>query len=311
MMRKIGIITICICLTKTIMGQGCSDAGFCSAGFLKSNQGTSDFKNAVGFSLGYALGEQGVNIINAQFEPQFKIKEKSMVQIKVPFIMVYGELGKTNGLGDVVITYNYKLDSFRKKPLTLTLGSRIGTGTSNLKSDENLSLPMPYQISLGTTDIIIGAKYQLGKSLSVSLAMQQPLLHKNQNGFDSSTFKSFALINNLQKEENYFISSKLRRKGDMMLRIDYTKILKKAFISAGLLPIYHLGNDQIEEARGKSKAIANSKGLTLNINADYRYSFNSRVDISITAAAPLIVRKSRPDGLTRSMVLLSGLKYVF
>lgn len=289
-------------------GQGCSDAGFCTAGNFK-NQSTNDsIKNSLGFSFGYAIGEQGTTIITPQFEPQIKISDKSIVQIKIPFQYIKGDLGNNKGLGDVIFTYSYTLDSIGNNPLTFSVGTRIAIGTASFTKD-NIPMPMPYQVSLGTTDLIIGARVQLKKGFSVSLGYQQPLFNRNQNGFDSAAFKNLKLLNKLPNEDNYFISSYLERKGDIMLRLDKNFIIKKATVSIGILPIYHLGKDKAKINKGTTVSLENSQGLTLNVNAGIYYKVSSKLEISTIAATPLIVRKSRPDGLTRALVLLPALRY--
>ena len=115
----------------------------------------------------------------------------------------------------------------------------------------------------------------------------------------------------VKPEDNFFISSYLERKGDILLRIDKTFKLKNAIISIGLLPIYHLGNDKARIHKTKTVEIENSQGLTLNLNAGCYFRLNAKLELSALAATPLIVRESRPDGLTRSLVFVPGLRYFF
>jgi hypothetical protein len=288
-------------------GQGCSDAGFCSAGSIKASNNDS-IKNSLGFSVGYAIGEQGTTIITPQFEPQIKISDKSMVQIKIPFQFINGDLGSNKGLGDAIVTYNLNVTNLGKKPLTFTLGTRIATSTSSEKRD-NIPMPMTYQVGLGTTDLIVGARIQFKKGFSVSLGYQQPLFNRNQNGFDSAAYKNLKLAKQLPDDENYFISSYLERKGDIMMRLDKLFKIKKSTFSIGILPIYHLGKDKARINKGTIVNLENSQGLTLNINAGLNYKISNKLEISAIAAAPLIVRKSRPDGLTRAIIFVPALRY--
>ena len=288
--------------------QGCSDAGFCTAGNIKPS-GKDQMRNSLGFSIGYGMGERRTNIYTPQFEPQIKVTDKSMIQLKIPLVYIKGDITRKSGLGDVILTYNYLFDSAWKSPITLTIGTRIATGTASLKKD-NLPLPMPYQISLGTTDLILGVKIELKKGFSVSVGYQQPLFNRNQNGFDSAAFKSLMKEEQLNSEDNFFISSNLKRKGDILLRIDRTHILKHGALTVGLLPIYHLGNDKVSMGNEEVE-IENSKGLTLNINMGFYHRWDNNLEFSTLFATPVIVRKSRPDGLTRAMVVVPGLRYYF
>jgi len=308
-MNRIFIFIICISFLYKANGQGCSDAGFCTAGGLRPILGQSEpIQNSLGFTIGYSLGEQRTSYITPQFEPQVKVSDKGMIQVKIPIVFIYGELGNSQGLGDVILTYNHQFDSLWKQKISLTVGTRIGTGTSSFKIDD-IALPMPYQRSLGTTDLILGAKIFFKKGFSLSVGFQQPLVNINQNGFDSSAFYQVASNYDLKPEDNYFISSNLKRKGDLMLRIDKSFEWKKRFISVGILPIYHLGKDVASISKGQETKIEGSQGLTLNINASIAHKISSKCEISSTVAVPLIVRDSRPDGLTRSLILVAGLRY--
>jgi len=305
------ILSLIICLFSSFSAnsQGCSDAGFCTAGNIKpNNQSDKTFKNSIGFTLGFALGEQGTQIITPQFEPNIRINDRSMVQLKIPMVLIKGDLATVSGLGDAILTYNYLFDSLSTYPIMITAGTRIATGTASSKN-ENIALPMPYQLSLGTTDFILGAKIELKKGFSISLAYQQPVFNRNQNGFDSAAFKSLAKEEALLPEDNFFISSNLKRRGDVMVRIDKAFKTKNAFITLGLLPIYHLGKDEVEIAKNKTIELEGSQGLTLNLNTSVYYKLSSKTELSLILAMPLIVRESRPDGLTRSFVSVLGFRY--
>jgi hypothetical protein len=68
-------------------------------------------------------------------------------------------------------------------------------------------------------------------------------------------------------------------------------------------------NDKYTDKNGITNEINGSEGLTLNINAIFTYQINSRNQFALNLAAPLVVRNSRPDGLTRSF--LSNFQYSF
>lgn len=307
-MRLFFLLIISTGLIYNAQSQGCSDAGFCTTGSIKPSIKKDSIRNSLGFTFSYAKGERGTTILTPQFEPQFKVSDKSMVQVKIPFTFIKGDIASNNGIGDVILSYNYRIDSVLKNPLMVTLGTRIATGTSSLKND-NIPMPMPYQLSLGTTDLIVGTRMNFKKGFSLSVALQQPIVNRNQNGFDSAAFKSLIKNKGLKVEENYFISSYIERKGDVLLRIDKIFSFKKTTITVGLLPIYHLGNDKARINKATTVTIENSKGLTLNANAGIYYKLNEKLELSAVSAAPLIVRQSRPDGLTRSFIFLTGLRY--
>ncbi len=295
---------------NTAHGQGCSDAGLSSTGSLKPSTNNDSIKNSLGFTFNYSIGEHGTTIITPQFEPQIIISDKSMVQIKIPFNFIKGHLGNANGIGDVILSYNYKIDSIWKYPIILTIGTRIASGTASLKYN-NFSLPMPYQTSLGTTDIILGAKMKFKKGFSISFGFQNPLVNRNQNGFDSASYKILITNKQINTKDNYSISSYLQRKGDIMFRLDKILTFKKTQATLGLLPIYHLGNDLARINKATTIEMKNSRGLTLNFDAGLNYKIKNNIIFSAIAAAPIIFRISRPDGLIRKMFTILGIQYFF
>jgi len=286
--------------------QGCSDAGFCTAGSIKpGSSNTEKMQNSVGISLGFGIGEQGTTIITPQLEPQLKVNDRSLVQVKIPFVQINGDLGKISGLGDVILSYSYLWDTTGKLPLMLTVGTRIATGTASQRAN-NIPLPMPYQTSLGTTDLILGARLGLKKGFSISFAYQQPLFNRNQNGFDSTAFNAL----NLEDSKNYFLSSELKRKGDVLLRIDKMFKGKKTNYTMGVLPIFHLGKDQIRNEQNQWVKLEGSQGLTVNINGSIVHKLSDKTELSLIAGMPIAIRQSRPDGLTRAFVSVLGLRYL-
>ncbi len=308
-MKSVSLIIALLFIAVKVQSQGSSDAGLSMVGNMRPSGNNDSMKNGLGFSFSYGIGERGTIILTPQFEPQIKISDKSMVQIKIPMVQINGDLGKINGMGDVILSYSRLLDSVWKYPILITIGTRIATGSSSLKSD-NISLPMPYQLSLGTTDIILGAKIKLKKGLSIAVGFQNPLFNRNQNGFDSAAY-NLVKTKQIKEENNYFISSYLRRKGDIMIRIDKTFNYKKTMTSIGIVPIYHLGNDKARIDKATTVEMKNSKGLTLNVNVGFMYKLSPKLELSAIAAAPIIMRNSRPDGLTRSFLFIPGLKYDF
>ena len=286
--------------------QGCSDAGFCTAGSIKPGSLSNEInQNGIGISLGYGIGEQGTTVFTPQLEPRLKVNDQSMIQVKIPFVQIKGDLGNFSGVGDVILSYNYLWDTTGKLPLLLTIGTRIATGTASQRTN-NIALPMPYQTSLGTTDLILGARWSLKKGFSVSLAIQQPLFNRNQNGFDSTAFKAL----NIEDSKNYFLSSELRRKGDILLRIDKMFKGKKTNYTMGILPIYHLGKDEIKNEQNQWVKLDGSQGLTVNINGSIVHKLSEKTEISLIAAMPIAIRQSRPDGLTRAFVTALSFNYL-
>lgn len=117
----------------------------------------------------------------------------------------------------------------------------------------------------------------------------------------------------------YFESFALERANDAVVRIQYAIPIKRITLQPGLLAIHHLGKDsrlEFKDGTGNMEIpdrvdIAGSEGLTLNFTADARYRLNDSWSIEASFGSPMVVRQVRPDGLTRSMVLSVGPRFVF
>lgn len=270
--------------------QGCSDAGFCSAGSMKS--GGEDENRDFTFSLPYAMGEQGTVIITIQPEVNWRWGEKNNLQLKLPYMLTTGNLGNTHGLSDPILLYSRTLKQNKWKWIA-NVGGRFAVNQSDKKNNNNESLPMPYQTSLGTYDLIAGLSV-LSDNWQFAAGLQQPIIQNNQNSFIHSPASS-------DRQLSYFESYSLLRKGDIMIRAERILNWNKWHFAGGFLPIYHLGNDQHETSAGNLN-IAGSKGLTLNMNVNLKYQIKEQSVFGFILATPLIVRDSRPDGLTRAFV---------
>ena len=271
--------------------QGCSDAGFCSAGSMKS--GGSQLQSDITLSLPFALGEQLASIFIINPELNYKIGEKQKVQIKLAYQFVSGNLGQTQGLGDPIVTYSRIIKEKKGWITVANIGARIAVNDANKKSENNRPFPMPYQTSLGTHDLIAGFALK-NDHWNFALGYQQPLIQNNNNEF-------YHDMNSTDKELKYFESRRLMRKGDIMLRAERTEEWNKLKITAGFLPIFHLGKDKVSSAIGDVN-VPNSEGLTLNINFNVNYTIKEKMNFGFIGASPLVVRENRPDGLTRAFV---------
>jgi len=162
-------------------------------------------------------------------------------------------------------------------------------------------LPMAYQTSLGTADIIVGMAIT-GKYFSLTTALHQPFI-QNRNEFLPEDYPDGIIT------ENYISTRGYHRKGDVLLRLSHpVKFRNNQWILiSSILPIYHLGNDSYVDNTGKHSEINGSSGLTLNLNLFLQYRISESNHIEISAGAPIISRKVRPDGLSQFSL---GVEYV-
>jgi hypothetical protein len=302
------IFSFACLIEKDAIGQGCSDAGFSSAGSMQIGGNNpiaiGSEKYNVNLSLSYAAGEQNTTIFSVQPEWNWAINKESRLQFRLPYTFVSGNLGQSSGLGDPVISYSLlikekqklKEDTARKDSwLWLsTIGGRFGINDASYTGRGQRPLPMTYQTSLGTYDIIFGLSLQ-NKDWHFAFGFQQPLV---QNNFNAFVHDSAASPNELK----YFQSGSLWRKSDVMFRMERNIEWKDVKFTGGVLPIYHLGRDRFTDSSGRKREIEGSEGLTLNVNLKLNYKWTERLFIGSIFGMPLMVRDERPDGLTRSFV---------
>ncbi|BDD06405.1 hypothetical protein [Aureibacter tunicatorum] len=286
--------------------QGCSDAGICTAPSVSSGAGEEDgFNSSISLELPYGIGDDGVSIFSPTLVGTYAISPKTIAQIKLPFVFASGNLGSVSGLGDITTSLTRELISNTDYKLMATVGVRIGVNNADA-TENNKPLPMVYQTSLGTTDLLLGisAKY---KAWLFALGYQQNLTGENGNEF---LMNSPAWVGNEHVSE-YPDSRMLNRKPDLMIRIERKFEIGKLNLYAGLLPIFHLGEDEYLDMEGNNMKIEGSSGLTLNANVNLRYRMADNIDLGLNIGAPLIVRETRPDGLTRAFVISPSIKFLF
>ena len=287
--------------------QGCSDAGVCTIHAIKNNTSTSGEKGdknnniAVGFAFG--KGERNTSVYTPYIEYTRSITDQTSVTGKISFSAVTGELANTSGLGDLFVSVNHAIDNNRKWQKSLVVGLKIPFDQADIV-ENGIHLPMPYQTSLGTTDLVLGLSY-IRQSFGATLALQQPLKKMNGNRFLPSDYPSVPLA------AEYLPTNYFERKSDALLRFSYNFDLNRSRFSIrpSLLGIYHLGNDSYADMNKMRIKIEQSSGLTLNGNVFVGYSLNKSSALELSAGAPFVVRTNRPDGLTRSFV--ASLEYKF
>jgi hypothetical protein len=300
----------CLWLTlvsvKYARSQGCSDAGVCTVNSLKNNIPASgkdnNGANAIMIGIGYGKGEKSTNNYALYLEYTRALSKRTFISGKINYSAISGELANTNGPGDVFITVNHAFDTRKKWQKSFVLGVKVPLNNAD-RMEKNIALPMPYQTSLGTTDLIAAVSITR-KSLGASLAFQQPLQSANKNKYLPEDYLPGLL------EANYLPTNKFNRKGDVVGRLLYQFKTGKMFsIRPGLLGIFHLSNDSYIDKNETRKTIPGSRGLTLNGNLFLDYQLEKRNAIGLSLGLPVIVRDQRPDGLTRKFT--ASLEYRF
>lgn len=272
--------------------QGCSDAGFCTVDGLKPHDDMHENGPASLLKLGafYGLADNSITVYGNYLEYGYRLNSKLGFSAKLTSLGQSGNEITTFGLSDIYLTGNYQAsDKF-----SLTLGAKLPLMAGD-RSLNDLPLPMDYQSSLGTFDLIIGLGYEWGK-LQLAAALQQPLT-QNNNQFLASAYPEDSELASILSTRNF------DRAGDALLRLSYPlEINSKLKFSPSALAIYHLRKDRFTNELDQVIDIENSQGLTLNANLYFDYKLSAVSSLQFNAGFPFIVRPNRPDGLTRSFI---------
>ena len=272
--------------------QGCSDAGFCTINSFKpgSEDSSSQEQNQLKVGAFFGSADNSIAVYGSYFEYNRNLNHKFGLDAKLTTLAQNGNGIATFGLSDIFINANYK----SSENLSFTLGAKIPLSDAS-KTYNDLALPMDYQASLGTTDLIFGLGYVINK-IRFTAAMQHPLT-QNKNEFISSNYPINSALRSFQSTNNF------ERKGDVLLRVSYPLSLSSNLkLTPSILPIYHLSNDKFTDEFNNTSEIIGSQGLTLNVNAFLDYKINNKSTVQLNVALPFIVREARPDGLTRSFI---------
>lgn len=291
---KFIILVTCLLLflNNKTSAQGCSDAGFCTVNSLKPNSTDSLNQNYNRLKFGFSFGkaDNSISVIGNYIEYNRLINNQFGIDFKLTSIAQNGNGISVFGLSDIFINAAYRVN----ENINLTLGAKIPLSRSQ-KTLNDLPLPMDYQSSLGTYDLIFGISYVLNK-IQLTAAIQQPLSY-NQNQFIADKYP----VNSKLRE--FYSTNKFKRNGDVLFRISYPiELSQDLLFTPSILPIYHLANDKYTDEFNIEREIDRSKGLTLNGNIYLDYFINNNNIIQLNVGMPFIVRDARPDGLTRSFI---------
>ena len=305
-MKSFLLVLISIALSPALHSQGCSDAGFCSLGILKNNAPGTGKKYSIAIGASYGAGEQNTSSFNPYLEYSVKANKNFRYQLKITSVYANGFLGSNFNLGDVFGFVNYIVKSKSINKLSLLSGIKIPLSYSNDKNKNGMPLPLDYQSSIGSFDLIEGINYILREKWELNAGIQIPVVQKNKNTFFPDEY-SDPRINNFPATNNF------KRKSDALLRIGHYIFIKKSSITLkpNILAIYHLGEDSYENRLGKRENINGSDGVTMNAAIIATKRFKNNNQLELITAAPFIVRDVRPDGLTRSVVVNIQYSFIF
>ena len=310
LLRFIPLLALLTILSVRVNAQGCSDAGFCSMGAMKPDQPYNkkiEFKlRSMEVSYYRASTTTTAKIMVANAEMNFSLNRKTSFQVKVPYLMASGNLGKTSGLSDLSFCLTRNVFTSDKYDINVTLGGKIPTNKSDIE-DAGKPFPMYYQTSLGTYDAIAGASL-ITRNWLFAAGIQYPFLHQNENKFtDNKDWPDYP-------SPDYILSHgpayKLERGTDVMLRAERNFRFARINFSVGLLPIYRINKDKIvDNVTDERVEVDKTTGLALSGIVTAGYSFNVRSGLKLLLGRRLVHREVNPDGLTRESV--TSLSYFY
>ncbi len=312
------LLFFCLMLVPTslVMSQGCSDAGFCTMGAMKPDQTYSkkiDFKLR-SFELNYYHGKTKLTPVITMYnaELNFGINEKYSFQFKVPYQTVSGKLGDTQGVGDLSFSFSRGIVLENGFNLGLTLGGKIATGRSDIEANNSPfgsgDLPMYYQISLGTHDLVAGASI-INDNWLFATGIQIPVIHQNENDFRWGKWPDYPSPKYIKK---YDLANDLKRGTDVMLRAERNFRFINFNYGLGLLAIYRITRDErLDFNTDKRIKPEETTGLVLNLLANFGYNFNINHSVKLIGGLKLMDRDLNPDGLTRKHVISTSYVYRF
>ncbi len=309
-MKSWVLLSFFLLISVSLLAQGCSDAGFCTMGAMKPDQ---PFNKKIAVKLrsmevSFYRGSTTLTpiIYVATLDMNFSLNRKTTFQVKIPFQHVEGRLAKTSSLSDLSICFTRNIYSSDKFDLNWSVGGKIPSNRSDFSTSDGNALPMYYQTSLGTWDIISGISL-INRHWLIATGIQIPL-NQNNNQFDWHRWDNghpndpdeFAYV---QKYPN---STYLKRGTDVMLRVERNFRLSRFNFSVGLLPIYRITADKVTNFKGERTSFDlkgnEAIGLAMSWITTAGYSFNVRSGIKLLVGHKIMQREYSPDGLTRELV---------
>jgi hypothetical protein len=286
-----------------VSGQGCGDAGACSAGSLGLHEsGQNETRFWMGYAQSIGLADKESLVLSTDLTINHRLFHNTGLEVRIPYLVTIGNLGTTSGPGDLLVSLSQVVFQEKKSAFSIVAGGRIKTNESDKEMDGE-PLPMVYQSSLGTHDIFAGIAWHSG-DWSLSLAYQHPF---------GSNKNEYLRPDSMEIPENkqYFESAFLKRGDDLVLRFQRAfNIHPAGQVVTGILPVYRIQQDEIRR-NGNYEKLPDSDGITINLYFNWIRQIDENKQFNISAAFPVYTRKYRADGLTRTAIVSAGLIFKF
>lgn len=263
----------------------CSDAGICQIGeYLTNGEEKEQFNLSALYKYGYSGKDYDIQYHSIVLGGSYHLLDNSSVQFLFPYNIQSGPEGSVNGIGDLIISWNQNLYSYKYSSLTASIGVKLPTGNDNQDS-----LPQSYQSGLGTTDMLIGINY-----------------YYNNFGIGAGYQLSGGRNNNLYR---------LEKGDDLLLRVSYEVSIDKLNIIPQLLYIQPMSKSTILNPlfprEGNFVEVEKSNKSQINLLTELSYKIGYNLSLDGNFAIPFLKRETNVDGLTRAYSASLGLSYLF
>jgi len=260
----------------------CSDAGVCSVGHIMDSNKDYILNINLGYKFGSSGKEDDVKYHSFLLGAVYNVLEKTAFQMSIPYNIQSGSLGDVNGVGDLLISVTQNFISQNNSSLDASIGAKFATGEDNADN-----LPMAYQSSLGSNDILFTINYNY-KNIGFGVGYQ------------------------LAGERNDNIT-KLKRGDDLLLRASYNFLLDRLNITPQILFIKRLSESNIVNSASMAPMetyidVENSDQAQLNLLTVIQYQIDNNYSLFADFAIPFIKREVNVDGLTRSFSASLGVQ---
>jgi hypothetical protein len=309
-LKALGAVLLVLLSFHHCLGQGCSDAGFCTMGAMKPDQ---PFNKKVELKLrsmeiSFYRGSTSLTpvIYVATADLNFSLNSKTAFQIKLPYQGITGRLANTSGMGDISLCLTRNIINGENFDVNLSVGGKLPTNKSD-KDVNGYPLPMYYQTSLGSFDFITGISL-INRNWLFATGIQHAF-NKNDNQFLWTAWQGGR--EDIAYVQKYSNSKELQRGTDIMLRAERNFRFSQWNFTLGLLPIYRINHDEITGGDGKRIKPGGTTGLALSAIFTTGYSFDVRSGVKLLIGHKLVQRDENPDGLTRELVTSLSYYYRF
>ncbi|MBI9062806.1 MAG: hypothetical protein JEZ14_12550 [Marinilabiliaceae bacterium] len=199
----------------------------------------------------------------------------------VPYRIIAYDGNGYSGLSDITISSTFRWSD----RWSSTVGLKLPPNNANKTDRNGEDLPMALQTSLGTYDFLASVTFS-SDQWRMSGGWQHAF-GTNDNAFVSNgQFSDFSTSVNLDRGD------------DVMIRVDRFLPHLNGHWQLAFVNVYRLSEDKAD-----GQSIDGSKGLSMNVYAAKKWAYTNGSDLKLAAALPLVIRKVRPDGLTRSFIV--------